>query len=165
MQEVLKQHAITSYRALSPYFRKILEGFPEEKMNEKVGSAQSPMELMKHIVGTPGWWMKQRGTRLPFSSSIQSAAEFFEILERQRFHFEKLLDDSKEIYWKSSTDDKPKLSVPWIMIRSFHHALHHGAMLIQYRHFHGLPPIQFDKGMHWGDLVDIAGNMVYGNLG
>ncbi|RMG20082.1 MAG: hypothetical protein D6732_29145 [Methanobacteriota archaeon] len=164
MKEILREHALSAYQTIEPYFKKILEGFPEEKFHEKIGTALTPFELLQHVVGTPGWWMKQRGTRFPFSSSIKTVDQFFEVLRKQEEYFANALEDEKELYWKSKDEEKPRLSIPWIMIRSFNHALHHGAMLIHYRHLYSLPPIQFEKGMHWGNIVDIPGNLWYGKM-
>ncbi len=159
VSEILKYHALTSFEYLIKYFKGILDGFPEEHLETSIGQAKSPMTLLKHVGGTSGWWMKRRGTPFEFSSSVKSLPHFFEVLQNQLNAFRKLLEDKENVYWKDS--EKPSPSIPWIMIRSYNHGMHHGAMIILYRHYHGLPPVTFPNGMNWGDFADLTPSILY----
>ncbi len=164
MKEKLKTQAVQSFENLIKYYHVIMDDFPEDKLEERLGNALSPLELLQHVGGTPGWWMKRRGTRFDFSSSIKSRDHFFEVLNMQLNAFKTMLEDPKELYWKSKDESKPQLSIPWIMIRSYYHAIHHGAMLIHYRHIYGLPPLNFGDDLDWGMLVDLPGDLFYSDL-
>lgn len=164
MRQKLKNHALKAYDYFISYYDVILDGFPEEKLEEKVGEAETPLHLLKHVGGTPGWWMKQRGTRLPFSSSLNSLSAFKEVIRKQRDAFKELLEDDGQLYWLHDGEEKPKLSIPWLMIRSVHHAIHHGGMLIMYRHIYGLPPLKYEDQFDWGKMVDLPGEIHYSTL-
>ncbi len=162
MKQKLKEHALKVFDYYIAYYDAILKDFPEDRMEEAAGEAETPLHLLKHVGGTAGWWMKRRGTRFDFSSSLNSVAEFKQVVKKQREAFAKFLEDDDELYWSSETDPKP--TVPWIMIRSVNHALHHGGMLILYRHIFGLPPLDFGDGPDWGEIVDLPGEIHYSEL-
>ncbi len=144
------------------FLRYVLEDFPDEKIDLPIAEAKTPLYWMKHIAGTASSWMK--GLNRPFQHRMRviDKNSFFEKLEKQFIEFKEILKDNKEITWQSVTKSN-EYTIPWIMIRSANHAMHHASMLIIYRHYYGLPALKQTKEVNWGNIVDLPGNINYSN--
>ncbi|MHA2250190.1 MAG: hypothetical protein ACXAD7_07500 [Candidatus Kariarchaeaceae archaeon] len=156
----LKDHALQAFSNTIEFLKYVLKDFPNDKLEEGIGSAQPPLYLMKHIAGTASFWMKRIDRSFKHLARVEDISSFFTKLELQLGEFQELLNDKNELIWVTPAQSE-KYSVPWVMIRSANHAMHHASMLIQYRHYYGLPPLDQTKEVNWGVIVDLPGNMNY----
>lgn len=164
MKSKLKNHAVSIFRDSIQFLHYVLDNFPDNKLTESIGSADPPMKLLIHIGNTGSFWMKKFRTPFEKSLRIETKETFFEKMDYQLTEFEKILENENEIYYKSDDKTKPRLGVPWIMIRTANHAMHHAAMLIQHRHIHGLPPLNQNREANWSSIVDLPGVINYSEL-
>ncbi len=156
----LKNHAIQAFTKTIQFLRFVMKDFPADKLSDSIGSAQPPIYWMKHIAGTASFWMKRIDREFKHTARVEDIASFFNKLELQLSEFQELLQNENELIWATPSQNE-QYSVPWIMIRSANHAMHHAAMLIQYRHYYGLNPLEQTEDTNWGIIVDLPGNINY----
>lgn len=155
----LKTHTLTLYSEVVKFVKLVLKDIPEEKMNEKIGEGEKPADILFHMIATPHWWMKQIGRPMDFRAKFSSLQEAIDLLDKQVVSFTELLGKEDELKW-TSTDSFPgkERSLPWVMIRSANHMMHHASMLIYIRHIWGLPGL---GKTNWGKIVDLAADINY----
>ncbi|MCY3411711.1 MAG: hypothetical protein INQ03_08780 [Candidatus Heimdallarchaeota archaeon] len=157
---MIKDHALDYYGKVVEYFKLILDGLPEEKMIEPFGDAGKPVDILFHAVATPHWWLKQKDQAFPFSAKFADLAEVKLLLDKQVEEFRKRLNDEDELTWTPSPEYAPSdKSTAWIMIRSAHHMMHHGSMLLFLRKVWGLPALNADR--LWSEIADYASDLLY----
>ena len=149
----LKEHALEFYSQASEFLKIVLKDFPDSKLDEKMGEAETAREILKHAVATPHWWMKRANRPMEFRAQFENVADIIDLLDRQNATWQKLLENENELHWT------PTASVPWIMIRSANHMMHHSSMLIYMRHVWGLPSLGPDNP--WGKIVDLHAKLMY----
>ena len=158
--ENLKEHAISIFEMAIQFLEYVLDGFPEEKLEKSLGKGNPPLYWMKHIAGTASFWMKRIDRGFKHRARVVDKQSFFEKLNLQLSEFKEILNNDDEVYWTPVTKDT-NYSIPWVMIRSANHAMHHASMLIVFRHYYGLEPLQQSKEINWGTIVDLPGNINY----
>jgi hypothetical protein len=142
------------------FLKIILEDFPDEKLDQPIGKAKSPLYFMKHIAGTASFWMRKIDREFKHRMRVEDKTSFFEKLEKQLSELKDILENDDEITWQPAGGQIPH-SVPWIAVRSANHAMHHASMLIIYRHYYGLGPLNQTPDVNWGKIVDLPGNLNY----
>ncbi|MHA2030272.1 MAG: hypothetical protein ACW98K_00225 [Candidatus Kariarchaeaceae archaeon] len=156
----LKEHAVSIFEMAIQFLEYVLDGFPEDKLEEPLGKASPPLYWMKHIAGTASFWMRKIDREFKHKMRVVDKQSFFEKLNLQLTELKEILEDDSEVYWIPSTKSQ-NFSVPWAMIRSANHAMHHASMLIVYRHYYGLEPLQQSNEINWRTIVDLPGNINY----
>lgn len=164
MKNKLKEQALSQYFNIIEFLRYVLKDFPDDKINQKIEESETPLQILRHLGGTANFWMGHSDRLFSFKAEINDIDSFFDILELQLKTFKTLLEDENELYWKSSTMDKPRLSIPWIMIRTANHMQHHAGMLIFFRHIYALPVLEQSKQLNWSVMVDFPGDLHYSEL-
>ena len=151
----LRKHAIELYKNASQFLKLVLTDFPDTKLDEQIGEAETARSILKHMVGTPHWWMKRAESPMPFRASFQTIEDIKSLLTKQNETFTELLQNEDNVHWTPTT------SIPWIMIRSANHIMHHASMLIYMRHVWGLPSLGPDNP--WSKIVDYPAKLLYAN--
>jgi len=151
----LRDHAVEHYKNASDFLKLVLTNFPNAKLDQQIGEAETARIIIKHAIATPHWWMKRAERPMPFRASFETIEDIFSLLDKQNGTFTELLQNENDVHWTPTT------SIPWIMIRSANHMMHHAAMLINMRHIWGLPSLGPENP--WGMIVDYPGNLLYKN--
>ena len=151
----LRNYAIEHYKNASDFLKLVLTEFPDSKLDEQFGEAETARTLLKHVVGTPHWWMKRADHPMPFRAAFDNVNEIGDLLDKQNETFAQMLQNEENVHWTPTT------SIPWIMIRSANHMMHHISMLIFMRHVWGLPSLGPQNP--WGRIVDYPGKSLFEN--
>ncbi|MHA2097625.1 MAG: hypothetical protein ACW99A_02985 [Candidatus Kariarchaeaceae archaeon] len=149
----LKEYAIEHYKTVTDFVKLVLIEFPNSKLDEQLGEGETARIILKHMVGTPHWWMKRSERSMPFRAAFETIEDISTLLDSQNNAFQEMLNNPDEIHWT------PTKSIPWIMIRSANHMMHHASMLIFMRHVWGLPPL--GPNNPWGKIVDYPAKIMY----
>lgn len=149
----LREYAIEHYKNATDFLKLVLTDFPDEKLDEQLGQAETPRTVLKHVVGTPHWWMKRAERPMPFRATFEKIDEVKDLLDKQNTTFTQLLQNTEDVHWTPTT------SIPWIMIRSANHIMHHSSMLIFMRHVWALPSL--GPNNPWGKIVDYPGKALF----
>lgn len=153
MNMALKEHALELYSKSSDFLKLVLNNFPDSKLDEKIGEGETAREILKHAVATPHWWMKRADKPMEFRAQFETVADILNLLDKQNTAWKKMLEDESEVHWTPTT------SIPWIIIRSANHMMHHSSMLIFMRHIWSLPSL--GPNNPWGNIVDLPGKLLY----
>ena len=151
----LREYAVENYKNATDFLKLVLTDFPNAKLDDQVGEAETARMMIKHAVATPHWWMKQSERSMSFRASFETIEDIFSLLDKQNEEFTQLLQNETEVHWTPTT------SIPWIMIRSANHIMHHAAMLIYMRHVWGLPSLGRDNP--WSKIVDYPAKLLFKN--
>jgi hypothetical protein len=151
----LKEYCIGYYENGLKYLKLVLNGFTVKQLQQRFGKAKSGDELLFHVVATPHYWMKRTGRPFEFRAEFETPEEAIDLWERQLGVFRDILENEDELVYERHT------SVPWIMIRSCHHLLHHLGMIIYIRNILDFPPLGGDDEFNWGKMVDFTGDLHY----
>ncbi len=152
----LKTHAMESWRMAIEFLKFTLKDFPEDKLNESFGEAETVLALLRHVGGTAHFWMQRAEKPFSFPFECDGIPSFLDNMEKQFEELKASLEKSEELTWS-----REPLSVPWIMIRTANHMMHHAAMLIYIRHILGLDALEQTREVNWGKIVDLAGKINY----
>jgi hypothetical protein len=154
-QQQLKTYCLGYYENGLKYLKMVLDGMTVEHLTQKFGEAKTGAELLFHAVATPHFWMKRAERGFEFRAKFDTPEEAIALWERQLGVFRGILEDENELVYKGTT------SVPWIMIRSCNHLLHHLGMIIYIRNILGLSPLKGTDDFDWGKLVDFTMDNCY----
>lgn len=154
----IKEHAITSFANAIQFWKYVLKDFPQEKLELEIEGAEAPIYFMKHVSGTASYWMKRISRPFNFQMRCVDTSSFLEKMEKQLEELKEVLNDESLLTW-ITPHDSPNYSVPWLMVRTANHAMHHAAMIIVYRHYYRLGPLKQGIDLNWGNIVDFHGRV------
>lgn len=154
-ERLLKEFPIKYYKDAITFLHYVMDDFPEDKLQTEFDKGEKPGDLFYHMVATPHFWMKKAERPFEFRAKYESIPDAFNLLNKQLETFTSLLNNNDELHWTPAT------SIPWIMIRTVNHILHHTPMLIYIRHMLGLPPLKQSDEISWTKLADMMGDFVF----
>ena len=152
----LREYCIGHYANCLKYLKMVLKDMTVEQLQKTHGQAKSGAELLFHAVATPHFWMKRAERPFEFRAKFETPEEAITLWERQLGVFKEILQDESELFYKSPT------SIPWIMLRSSNHLIHHMSMVIYIRNILGMPAIEGLGDFNWGNLIDFHGDTFFG---
>ena len=141
----------------------VVKDFPEDKLEVKIGSSKTPLEIMNHILTGHYHTMQKANSQLSFKEFSSSTETFIEILHKQLQEYKEKGEEELSQKWFAPNQNKGVASIPWGIIRGSTHSLHHASQLIVFRHIYGLERLDISNEISWSHISNLITEFHYQN--
>ncbi|NHJ33632.1 MAG: hypothetical protein FK732_12295 [Asgard group archaeon] len=157
----LFQKAIEIHEKVVQFLSAVVQDFPEDKIELKIESSKTPLELMNHILTGHYHSMQKAKSELSFKEFCSDTRGFVVILNKQHREYKEKHSEELSLEWYAPSQNKGIASIPWAIMRASTHALHHASQLIVFRQIYGLGKLNTPNEISWPHLSNLITELHY----
>ncbi|MHA2253812.1 MAG: hypothetical protein ACXAD7_25895, partial [Candidatus Kariarchaeaceae archaeon] len=113
----LFQKVIGIHDKVVKFLSVVVKDFPEDKLDVKIESSKTPLEIMNHILTGHYHTMQKAKSQLSFKEFCSSTKTFTEILNKQHQEYKEKSNEGLSQEWFAPSQNKGVASIPWAIMR------------------------------------------------